>query len=290
MSEPLTPPECDLRGMAFMPLDVVRLADSDLAAISTGDEFKAAIMLWCKAWAQVPAASLPDNDVILARLAGLTPEAWAVVKRVSLRGFVRCSDGRLYHPVIAEKALDAWAARQRSAEKRDVDRKRLKDWRETKREKRDAETQVKRVSKRARNASETSKTVTVTVLEEASLRSASSHAIDGELFEPPKRATKPKPQAVALDAEMPAIARSFAAERGFLNGNADALWERFTNHHAAKGSRFANIEAAWRTWVLNEIKFSGGRNEQQFAGAARAGRPRDAVSAILSDIGRKPHQ
>ena len=37
--EPLTPPECDLRGMPFMPLDIVRLFDSDLYALSTGDEF-----------------------------------------------------------------------------------------------------------------------------------------------------------------------------------------------------------------------------------------------------------
>ena len=26
----------------------------------------------------------------------------------ALRGWIRCSDGRLYHPVIAEKAIDAW--------------------------------------------------------------------------------------------------------------------------------------------------------------------------------------
>lgn len=112
----MTPADCDLRGMPFMPLDVVRLVDSDLAAISTGDEFKAAVMLWCKAWLQVPAASLPDDDRILAHLSG-TGRAWAKVKAVALRGWVKCADGRLYHPVVAEKAREAWSYRVRQRER-----------------------------------------------------------------------------------------------------------------------------------------------------------------------------
>lgn len=111
MSEPLTPPDCDLRGMPFMPLDVVRLADSDLFALSTGDEFKAAVALWCKSWLQVPAASLPDDDRILAHLSGAGTR-WARVKAMALRGWVKATDGRLYHPVVAEKAREAWRHRQ----------------------------------------------------------------------------------------------------------------------------------------------------------------------------------
>ena len=108
--EPLTPPECDLRGMTYMPLDVVRLLDSDLFALSTGDEFKAAVALWAKAFLQVPAGSLPDDDRILAHLSS-TGRQWAEVRDMALRGWVRCSDGRLYHPVVAEKANEAWRAR-----------------------------------------------------------------------------------------------------------------------------------------------------------------------------------
>ena len=48
LPEPLTPAECDLRGMPYMPLDLVTLFDSDLYALSTGDEFKAALTLWGK--------------------------------------------------------------------------------------------------------------------------------------------------------------------------------------------------------------------------------------------------
>jgi hypothetical protein len=113
---PLPPPDCDLRGLPFMPLDVVRLTDSDLVALATGDEFKAAVLLWCKAWLQVPAASLPDDDRILAHLSG-AGSRWTKLKAVALRGWVKCSDGRLYHPVIAEKAREAWSFRVRQREK-----------------------------------------------------------------------------------------------------------------------------------------------------------------------------
>jgi hypothetical protein len=104
------PADCDLRGLPWMPIDTVRLLDSDLFALASGDEFKAAVALWCKAWQQVPASSLPDNELILAKLSGAGAR-WRKVREQALRGFVRCTDGRLYHPVIAEKALEAWAHR-----------------------------------------------------------------------------------------------------------------------------------------------------------------------------------
>lgn len=111
MTQPLTPPGCDLRDFAFMPLDAARLLDSDLFALSSGDEFKAAIALWCKAWMQVPCGSLPNDDRVLAHLSG-AGSRWKKVREMALRGFILCDDGRLYHPVVAEKALEAWGKKQ----------------------------------------------------------------------------------------------------------------------------------------------------------------------------------
>jgi hypothetical protein len=112
---PLTPPECDLRDFAFMPLDVVRLRDSDLAVTAEADEFRCAVLLWCAAWHQVPAASLPDDDKILAQYAGYgrVVKEWQKVRAGALRGWVKCDDGRLYHPVVAQKANEAWLAKLR---------------------------------------------------------------------------------------------------------------------------------------------------------------------------------
>lgn len=110
MTAPLVPAEVDLRDFAFMPLDVVRLRDSGLAAKATGDEFRAAVLLWCASWHQVPAASLPDDDAELSSLAGYgrVVKEWKRVRQGALRGWIKCDDGRLYHPTVAEKARESW--------------------------------------------------------------------------------------------------------------------------------------------------------------------------------------
>jgi hypothetical protein len=125
---PLVPADVDLRGLPFMPLDVNRLRDSDLAIEASGDEFRAAVLLWCASWNQVPAGSLPDAEQALAAYAGFGRDLkiWKKVRDGALRGFVKCSDGRLYHPVVAEKAIDAWAQRveHRTAKANESERKR----------------------------------------------------------------------------------------------------------------------------------------------------------------------
>ncbi|MDT3454660.1 hypothetical protein ROV80_05305 [Stenotrophomonas pavanii] len=132
--DPLVSPDVDLRGMPFMPLDVARLRDSELAIMATGDEFRAAVLLWCAAWNQLPAASLPDSDQALAAYAGFGRDVrgWLGVKSGAMRGFVLCSDGRWYHPVVADKALEAWAERQeyRAGKSNEAERKkREREWR-----------------------------------------------------------------------------------------------------------------------------------------------------------------
>ena len=110
---PPLPATVDLRDFPYMPLDVVRLRDSDLAALETAEAFRAAVLLWAASWHQVPAASLPDDDRVLSNLAGFgrVVAEWRKVREGALRGFTRCADGRLYHLVVAEKAIDAWRSR-----------------------------------------------------------------------------------------------------------------------------------------------------------------------------------
>ncbi len=107
---PLTPPDADLQDFPFMPLHVARLRDSDLAAEAHPEAAWYAVLLWAASWHQEPAGSLPDNDAVLTRLCGLGRDVRTFRKRRddALRGFVLCSDGRLYHPVVAEQVLAAW--------------------------------------------------------------------------------------------------------------------------------------------------------------------------------------
>lgn len=114
MTSPLVPPDVDLRDFQFMPLDVLRLRDSDLSCVEDAEVFRCAVLSWCVSWHQTPAASLPDDDALLARLLGFGRDikGWKRVRAAGgLRGWVLCEDARLYHPVVAEKALSAWQSK-----------------------------------------------------------------------------------------------------------------------------------------------------------------------------------
>ncbi|URL59600.1 hypothetical protein IM816_05750 [Luteibacter flocculans] len=118
------PSSVDLQDFQFLPLDVLRLRDSMLAVEASGDEFRAAVLLWCVSWHQVPAASLPNSEQALAAYAGYgrDPKGWKKVRAGALRGFVLCDDGRLYHPVLAEKAAEAWEGKLKRRHLRECER------------------------------------------------------------------------------------------------------------------------------------------------------------------------
>lgn len=113
--EPPVPADADLRDFAFMPIDIVRLFGSSFHARATDSEWRAGVTLWLKSFHQVPAGSLPSDDIELCRLAelGRDSKAWKKVKAMALHNWEPCSDGRLYHPTVSEKAKEAWDAKQK---------------------------------------------------------------------------------------------------------------------------------------------------------------------------------
>ncbi len=113
---PLVAAEVNLQDFAFMPLDVARLRDSDLASDETPESCWAAVLLWCASWHQVPAASIPNNEAWLAKQCGYASRGridatWKKIRPGAMRGWLLCSDDRFYHPVVAEKALEAWKSK-----------------------------------------------------------------------------------------------------------------------------------------------------------------------------------
>lgn len=125
---PLTPPDCNLRDFPFIPLEINRLRRSKSWLKAKRNPALAfyQINLWTAAWHDVPAGSLEDDEDVLADLAMCDPAKWLKVRDEVMRGWIKCSDGRLYNPTVCEKALESWAAKveRRDKDEHERDRKR----------------------------------------------------------------------------------------------------------------------------------------------------------------------
>jgi hypothetical protein len=133
LPDPLVPAEVDLRGHDWMPLYGERLFGSETWIESSNEARVAALRLWWQAFAkEKPAASLPDSDRLLAVYAGYgeVVKAWKRVKDEAMRGFVLCSDGRWYHKVVSEIAMESWQRQQDHQETNTAKSERQKRWRE----------------------------------------------------------------------------------------------------------------------------------------------------------------
>jgi len=132
MTEPLVPADVDLRGTAWMPYFGHLMRASEFNATISNAGFRAAHNLWWAAWNEVPAASLPDDDRILCRMAdlGTSIDVFASLKREVLHGFVKCDDGRLYHRFLAEVAVQQWEILGRENARKAAARNRMRRLRE----------------------------------------------------------------------------------------------------------------------------------------------------------------
>ncbi|MEY2340930.1 DUF1376 domain-containing protein [Acidithiobacillus sp. IBUN Pt1247-S3] len=111
--EPPIPQDADLRSVRWYKLDMVSLLNSDFMQLASPEEFKAAFLLWTKSIHQVPAGSLPNDEAILAKLAGgydHRRKLWERIRAMVLHGWDLCSDGRLYHQAVAGTVLDILAS------------------------------------------------------------------------------------------------------------------------------------------------------------------------------------
>jgi hypothetical protein len=122
--EPPIRPDADLRQIGAMPVDVDAILA--LAKNVPAEAFRATMLLWGAAWHQVPAGSLVDDDAALCAMAGLERPVWETVRDRALQGFAKCSDGRLYDPLIVEKALTVLADVERREKRKADDRRRAK--------------------------------------------------------------------------------------------------------------------------------------------------------------------
>jgi len=116
----------DLRDFRWMRLDIVALLNSDFNSIVDDTAWRSAVTLWCRAWHQVPAGSLPNDDAVLCNLAGLGRDlrTWKRIRAVALHGFKEATDGRLYHAFLCNMAVEADQERKRFEARKAADRAR----------------------------------------------------------------------------------------------------------------------------------------------------------------------
>lgn len=114
MSQPLVPPDADLRGFPFFPLYRARLFASTFHVKANDGEWRAGVTLWLKSWDQVPAGSLPNDDAELCHLADLGRDLkrWRKLRAMALHGWKVGDDGRLYHHTVAEYVNAALVSKQ----------------------------------------------------------------------------------------------------------------------------------------------------------------------------------
>lgn len=285
MSEPLPAPlvlpETDCRGLDGFMLNVERLMASELVALSTHEEIAAALFLWCRAWKQLPASSLPDDDKVLAAFARLPLVRFRKVRAAALRGFIKCSDGRLYHRVLAEEAAKAYAKSRRFKQKRETDAERLRRWREThsetpgetppetrfvqegqgqgqgqkKKDPEGGETQT-----RAREAEPPAPVVMPDLPPQLDRRPKPGHGIAWPVAEEP-------PPWAAYEAEL----HRLPAERV---GETYAAWR---NDRLAKGLTPFDPVADWRSWLIREAKFDREREAKRRDAEPKPGESRWAI-------------
>jgi hypothetical protein len=265
--DPLVPAEVDLRDFAFMPLDVLRLRDSDLACVEDAEVFRCSVLSWCVSWHQVPAASLPDDDALLARLLGFGRDVkgWKRIRGMGgMRGWVLCSDGRLYHTVVAEKAREAWSAKVAQRARTEAARRA-----------REAQRQAMSQSQPQSLSQTPAKSVTETVTESKGQGQGQGQGLrdreaPGEPAAPPSRPTRGTRLPADWQPGEPGIA--FAAQQGMTNGKVAAELAKFRDHWTAKSGADAtkvDWQAAWRNWVRRSVEMTGKGRESGdvFAGA-----------------------
>jgi len=122
LAPPPIPADVDLRDFRFMPFEVLSIRDG---CLPLGDPaiFRATILLWFVAWHQLPAGSLRNNDEWLAKHSGAHAD-WPRIREAVLAGFALHDDGRLYHPIVTEKVLEAWDRKRAKQRLKAADRER----------------------------------------------------------------------------------------------------------------------------------------------------------------------
>ena len=239
---PLVPHDVDITGLDGFMLDVQRLFSSELWALSTGDEFKAALALWGRAWQQSPPGSLPDDERILAAFSG-NPAKWRKLRDMAMRGFVKCSDGRWYHKTLCEDVL-------RAADKREKFKARTRAATEARRQRDGSKDDRNDQRNDGRNVIDDDATTSnvTSVQGQGQGQGQKERTPDGV----PKKAPDPRGSRLPDGFEVSAEMREWAVENGMTSGTISNETAKFVDYWKSKpgaDGRKTDWNATWRNWM-----------------------------------------
>lgn len=258
---PLVAEDVDCTDLDGFMLNVERLMASELVALASHEAIAAALFLWCRAWKQKPAASLPNDDRVLAAFAKLPLQRFKKLRDDVMRGFVLCSDGRFYHRTLAEEATRAYERKQAFKKRRETDAERLRNWR--------SKPKGNDSGNASRNADET-----------RFVQEGQDGTGTGQVY-----TSEPKGSSV-LGASAPPAKRKAQLPTDFdltperrltlldcnPNANPPNEFAQFCDHHRSRGNTMLDWDAAWRTWCRNSKTFSRGH-----ANGKPSGSPLDQI-------------
>lgn len=289
LPEPLVPEDVDLRGYEFMPLYGHHLFGSDFNAGVSDAAWRAALTLWWKAWNQVPAASLPDDDVALCRLADLGRDVkeWKKLRADALHGFVKCSDGRLYHRKLSMWALEAWDRRVKERERKAkwrASRERDKDVPETGT---NAGQQAGHMNGHRRDVPAEGKGSDSEAKRQGAIKTKVKGVADAAAPTPAPRngAGSRLPEGWTLPDEW---AQWAIAERGLSPEEVAEVADGFRDHwHGKAGAdaRKADWLATWRNWVRREERFDAQRSNGSGRSSGTWWASEEATNAKARELG-----
>lgn len=100
--------DLDVQRLPYMPLQIERLRKSKawLRCKRNPEIAFYMVNLWMRAWHEIPAGSIEDDDDVLADAAMCAPDRWEELKDDILKGWDR-RDGRVWHSTVIEIATEA---------------------------------------------------------------------------------------------------------------------------------------------------------------------------------------
>lgn len=225
-------------------------------------EHGAYLLLMVTAW-RTATCSLPDNDKLLARYARCELRQWKKLRPI-IEPFFTVTDGQWRQGRLTDEREACFERREKAAANGRASALKRKGRHSAKR---------KQSVNGARAEREPSENLTI------------DHSITplSPLNEKPTKRPLPgdwEPEEFGVESECRAIIGGWTDKERHLQV------ERFRAHHEREGSRYANWQAAWKTWVINSVRFAE-RDEQRDRHHGSSGKSNDLVEIILAENARK---